>query len=46
VDELLNAVENLTDAIINACKPAILKLVGEYGIMACRSGVEVAGICL
>ncbi|KAI0304946.1 hypothetical protein BC826DRAFT_979092 [Russula brevipes] len=46
VDELLNAVENLTDAIINDCKPAILKLVGEYGIMACKSAVEVAGICL
>ncbi|KAI0307746.1 hypothetical protein B0F90DRAFT_1813155 [Multifurca ochricompacta] len=46
IDEILDATENLTDAIINACKPLLQELVGEYGEAACKSGVEVIGICI
>ncbi|KAH9969029.1 hypothetical protein BC827DRAFT_1372966 [Russula dissimulans] len=46
LDEILDAVENLTDAIIEDCKPSLKALVGEYSLMACKSGIDVAGICL
>ncbi|KAI9457714.1 hypothetical protein F5148DRAFT_1221883 [Russula earlei] len=46
LDEILDALENLTDAIIGDCEPLLKALVGEYSMMACKSGINVVGICL
>ncbi|KAI0271354.1 hypothetical protein BC834DRAFT_437858 [Gloeopeniophorella convolvens] len=46
LDEILDATENLTDAIINACQPTLKLLIGEYGDAACSSGIDLVGICL
>jgi len=46
LDEILDAVENLTDAIVGDCEPSLKALIGEYTTVACKSGINVAGICL
>lgn len=46
LDEVLDAVENLTDAIINAITPLLQSLIGDASQTACNSGLALAGICL
>ncbi|KAI0639395.1 hypothetical protein C8Q77DRAFT_58291 [Trametes polyzona] len=46
MDEMLNAVENLTDAIINALKPLLIDLIGTATEAACSSGLELGSLCL
>jgi len=46
LDEILDATENLTDAIIAACRPSLRQLIGDYSLAACKSGIEVIGICI
>ena len=46
LDELLDAVENLTDAIINAISPLLQGVIGDASRTACNSGIAVAGLCL
>jgi hypothetical protein len=43
---MLDVLENLTDKIIEDCKPLLAGLVHEYNMAACKSGVEAVGICL
>ncbi|KIP11960.1 hypothetical protein PHLGIDRAFT_17778 [Phlebiopsis gigantea 11061_1 CR5-6] len=46
LDEVLDAVENLTDAIINAVKPLLQGVIGDASRTACNSGIQIAGLCL
>ncbi|KAI0669905.1 hypothetical protein C8Q78DRAFT_1079814 [Trametes maxima] len=46
LDEVLDAVENLTDAILNALKPLILELIGQATASACNSGLQLGSLCL
>jgi hypothetical protein len=43
---MLDAIENLTDEIIGACRPFLVGLVGEYSMVACKSGFDTVGKCL
>ncbi|TEB35041.1 hypothetical protein FA13DRAFT_1811588 [Coprinellus micaceus] len=46
LDDVLNAVENLTDALINGLQPLLAGLIGQASTTACRSGVILAGLCI
>ncbi len=46
LDETLDALENLTDAVINAIKPLLVSLIGDASKTACNSGIAIAGICI
>ena len=46
LDEMLDAIENLTDEIIGACRPFLEGVVGEYNMVACKSGFDAVGKCL
>ncbi|EKM61036.1 uncharacterized protein PHACADRAFT_134144 [Phanerochaete carnosa HHB-10118-sp] len=46
LDEVLDTVENLTDAIINAIKPLLQGLIGDASQTACNSGIQLAGLCV
>ncbi|KAJ3539445.1 hypothetical protein NM688_g6358 [Phlebia brevispora] len=46
LDKVLDAVENLTDAILNAIQPLLAPLIGQATDTACRSGLQIAGLCL
>ncbi|KAI0094902.1 hypothetical protein BDY19DRAFT_915193 [Irpex rosettiformis] len=46
LDETLDAVENLTDAIINAIKPLLVNLISDASRTACNSGLAVLGLCI
>ncbi|KAG2023490.1 hypothetical protein CC2G_001138 [Coprinopsis cinerea AmutBmut pab1-1] len=46
LDDVLNAVENLTDALINGLQPLLQALIGQASTTACRSGVELLGLCI
>lgn len=39
LDDILNACENLTDAILNILQPLLLPLIGKYLTTACNNGV-------
>ncbi|KAJ3535124.1 hypothetical protein NMY22_g6631 [Coprinellus aureogranulatus] len=42
LDDVLNAIENLTDALINGLQPLLAGLIGQASTTACRSGVILA----
>jgi hypothetical protein len=46
LDDVLNAVENLTDAIINGLQPLLQALIGQASTTACRSGNQILGLCI
>ncbi|KZT02727.1 uncharacterized protein LAESUDRAFT_661393 [Laetiporus sulphureus 93-53] len=46
IDEVLDATENLTDAIINDLVPLLRDLLGQATSTACEAGVEIVGLCL
>lgn len=46
LDDALNAIENLTDALINGLQPLLQALIGQASTSACRSGVILAGLCI
>ncbi|KAH9486921.1 Protein priA [Psilocybe cubensis] len=46
VDGLLDATEDLTDAIVNALGPSLRALLGQASEAVCKSGAEVAGLCV
>ncbi|KAF6766030.1 hypothetical protein DFP72DRAFT_4361 [Ephemerocybe angulata] len=46
LDEVLNAVENITDALINGLQPLLAALIGQASTTACRSGNILAGLCI
>ena len=46
LDDALNAIENLTDALINGLQPLLQSLIGQASTTACRSGVILAGLCI
>ncbi|TFY70364.1 hypothetical protein EVG20_g2632 [Dentipellis fragilis] len=46
LDDLLDATENLSDALINALQPLLRSVIAGYATAACRSGVVVAGLCI
>ncbi|KAI0365244.1 hypothetical protein BV20DRAFT_973430 [Pilatotrama ljubarskyi] len=46
LDDVLDAVENLTDALINAVRPLIVALIGQAITSACNSGVQLGSLCL
>jgi len=46
LDDLLDAVENLSDATINAIQPLLQVVIGKAITATCRSGVQVAGLCI
>ncbi|RDB28852.1 hypothetical protein Hypma_015509 [Hypsizygus marmoreus] len=46
LDDLLDCVEDLTDAIINALQPLLRALIGTASTLACKSGVELLGLCI
>lgn len=46
LDKVLDAVENLTDAILNAIQPLLAPLIGQATDTACRSGLNLAGLCI
>lgn len=43
---MLDAIENLTDEIIGACRPVLKVLVGDYNVVACKTGSDAVGNCL
>lgn len=46
VDDLLNAVENLTDAILNALQPLLLGLVDVATKAVCGAGLDLGALCV
>ena len=46
LDELLDAVENLTDAILNDIQPLLAPLIQQATSAACNSGLQIAGLCI
>lgn len=46
LDALLDIVENLTDAIINAIQPLLQAVLGKAVTATCASGVQVVGLCI
>lgn len=46
VDDMLDTTENLTDELINDCKPMIVDLLGTTTTAACASGIQVLGLCV
>ena len=48
LDDVLNAVENLTDALLNVLKPLLAPLIRGWSAQACLLGIgiRVANICL
>ncbi|KAF8640422.1 hypothetical protein AX17_000088 [Amanita inopinata Kibby_2008] len=46
LDLSLDAVENLTDAVLDVLRPMFIDLLGQAGHTACRSGIDLLGICL
>ncbi|PCH33631.1 hypothetical protein WOLCODRAFT_160220 [Wolfiporia cocos MD-104 SS10] len=46
IDEVLDATENLTDAIINSLAPLLQALLGEATQTACDAGIQLAGLCV
>jgi hypothetical protein len=43
---MLDDIEDLTDEIIGACRPSLEGVVGEYNVVACKSGFDAVGKCL
>ena len=46
IDGILDAVENSTDATINALQPLLQALLGKAVTTACKSGVKLIGLCV
>lgn len=46
LDEILNAVENMTDGILNDVKPLLQGVISSATNTACNSGLKLAGLCL
>ncbi|KAF9569604.1 hypothetical protein CPC08DRAFT_771957 [Agrocybe pediades] len=46
IDALLDATEDMSDAIINSLGPVLQSLLGKASATVCRAGVEVAGLCV
>ncbi|KAF9481420.1 hypothetical protein BDN70DRAFT_876400 [Pholiota conissans] len=46
IDEILDVLEEFTDALINAIQPLLAALLGQTVTAACASGVELAGLCI
>ncbi|KAH9898403.1 hypothetical protein C8Q73DRAFT_400497 [Cubamyces lactineus] len=46
LDETLDAVENLTDALLNALKPLLLDVIGQAVTAACSYGLQLESLCL
>ncbi|KAI0348015.1 hypothetical protein BDW22DRAFT_1385036 [Trametopsis cervina] len=46
LDETLDAVENLTDGIINAIEPLLKGLISDASKTACGSGIAIIGFCI
>lgn len=46
LDEVLNAVENLADAVIKAIQPLLQGIIIDASQTACNSGFQIAGLCL
>lgn len=45
-DAIIDAIENLTDAIINSLMPLLQSLGIQATQVACDAGVEIAGFCV
>ncbi|EMD42044.1 hypothetical protein CERSUDRAFT_120889 [Gelatoporia subvermispora B] len=46
IDETLDAVENMTDGILNDMQPLLQALDGQATDVTCESGIEMLGLCL
>lgn len=46
LDEILDAVENLTDAVLNDIAPLYRGLIVDATKTACKSGLQLAGLCI
>jgi hypothetical protein len=46
LDETLDAVENLSDAIINEIEPILQGIIADASRTACNSGLAIAGFCI
>jgi hypothetical protein len=46
IDETLDAVENLSDAIINALGPVLQELLPFAVSTTCKTGIKMAGLCV
>lgn len=46
IDGILDAIEDFTDATINALQPLLQALLGKAITTTCRSGVKLAGLCI
>lgn len=46
VDDMLNAVENVSDGLLNGLKPDLLGLLGNAKDATCSSQLKVLGFCL
>lgn len=46
IDQVLDATENLTDAIINDLAPLLHDVLGLATSTTCAAGIEIAGLCL
>ena len=46
IDGILDVVEDFTDATINELQPILQDLLGKAVSTTCRSGVEIAGLCV
>ena len=46
LDEVMDAVENLTDAIINALEPLLQDIIQVASQTACASGLQILGLCV
>lgn len=46
IDKILDIVENCTDSAINQLQPLLAAILGQAISDACRSGVELLGLCI
>ncbi|KAI0655075.1 hypothetical protein C8Q70DRAFT_924100 [Cubamyces menziesii] len=46
LDETLDAVENLTDALLNALQPLLVDVIGQAVTAACSYGLQLESLCL
>ncbi|OJA18704.1 hypothetical protein AZE42_01250 [Rhizopogon vesiculosus] len=46
LDDLLDTIENLSDATINAIQPLLQVVLRKAVTVICRSGAQVAGLCI
>ncbi|KAI0778180.1 hypothetical protein BD413DRAFT_464729 [Trametes elegans] len=46
LDDILNAVENITDGLLNDLEPLLADVIGQATTTACNSGFQLGDLCL